>query len=232
MVSNADIAFLRNVPLFAGLSESDLEALAASFRTRSYKKRDVLVYEGDESDSLFVITRGHVAITQINAEGKETVLSLLKEGEVFGEMGVLDGAPRSASAAALRDVQALVLPRDAFLELLEQRPLMHRSVTAALCAKLRATNRAVQAVSHLKMRERVADLLLMLGKNFGENVGSGTRLTLKLTHQQIANMIGGTRETVNRTLMSFWDERLIDMQSAHIVIPDTSKLAGMLASAC
>jgi CRP/FNR family cyclic AMP-dependent transcriptional regulator len=228
-VSNTDIVFLKNVPMFAGLSEEDLNALAASFRTRSYKKRDVLVFEGDVSDSLFLVTRGHVAVTQVNTEGKETVLSILKEGGVFGEMGVLDGAPRSASVVALRDVQALMLPRDAFLDLLERRPGMHRTVISGLCGKLRATNRSVQAISHLKMRERLAYLLLRLEKNFGEIVESGTRLNLKLTHQQIANMIGGTRETVNRTLMSFWEERLIDMRSAHIIIPDISKLAGMVA---
>jgi CRP-like cAMP-binding protein len=228
MATNSDIVFLKNVPIFSGLSDDDLVALADSFRKRSYRKRDVLVFEGDASDALFVITSGNAAVIRVNAEGKETMLSVLKAGEVFGEMGVMEDAPRSATVVALRDMQALRLPRETFLKLLEQRPSMQRTIISALCLRLRSTNRSVQAVSHMDMRARLADLLLMLGKKFGENVESGTRLTLKLTNQQMANMIGGTKETVNRTLNSFWNERLIDKRSANIVIPDSSKLVGML----
>ncbi len=226
MISDT-IEFLKKVPLFAGFATDDLIVVFRLLRTRRYTKRSVLMYEGDPSDALYIIKKGSVAVTRTSSDGKETILSILKEGDVVGEMGVLDEAPRSATATLLREGQVLILQRADFLDLLADRPDLNRAVISALITRLRATNKATQARSHLSVKAKVASLLLLLADNFGEPGERGTRLNVKLTHQQLANMVGTTRETMNRTLTEFWDAKLIDMTSGSIVISDPESLAAM-----
>jgi CRP-like cAMP-binding protein len=229
MLNTFDASSLVRVPLFAQLGPEDLAAVAGSFQTQLYKKHAVLFHEGDAADSLFIVMSGCIAVTSVSAEGKEAILSILKEGDVVGEMGIIDAAPRSATVKALCDTRVALLGRDAFLELLDKHPMLNRAVISGLTKRLRATNQAVSAASYLQIKARLADALLMLEKNFGERFEGGSRITIRLTNQQMANMVGTSRETLNRTLNLFWDEKLIDMGSRDIVIPDLSKLAAMVA---
>jgi CRP/FNR family cyclic AMP-dependent transcriptional regulator len=223
-----DVALLKKVPLFSEFSEEDVAAIAALMQGRRYAKHAVLVYEGDPGDSLYIIVKGNVAVTRVSNEGKESILSILKEGDFFGEMGVLDASPRSATIKALGDVEVALLARKDFLELLGRSPQMALRMVLTLSSRLRATNQAMQAASYQDIRTRLASLLLNLAKNFGERTEGGTRLTLRLTNQEMANMIGTTRETVNRMLNRFWDEKLIDMRTANIVVTDHEKLQAIV----
>lgn len=226
-----DAAYLRKIPLFAEFNEADLTAVAGLMQTRRYPRHAVLVYEGDPGDALFIVIAGNVAVTRVSNEGKETILSILKDGDFFGEMGVLDGSPRSATIKAQGEVEVAILPRKEFLELLGKSPQMTLRLVLALSARLRATNQAMQAVAYQDVRTRLAALLLNLEKTFGEKVEDGTRLTLRLNNQEMANMIGTTRETVNRMLNRFWDEKVIDMRTANIVVTDIDKLQAMIRQA-
>ena len=224
-----DAHMLKKVPLFAEFSDEDLGSIASLMQARRYAKHAVLVYEGDPGDALFVVLSGNVAVTRVSNDGKETILSILKEGDFFGEMGVLDASPRSATIKALRDAEVAILARKDFLDLLGRNPAMCLSLVGALSSRLRATNQAIQANAYQDIRTRLASLLLNLERNFGERLPEGgTRLTLRLTNQEMANMIGTTRETVNRMLNKFWDERLIDMRTANIVVVDHARLQTML----
>jgi CRP/FNR family transcriptional regulator len=143
-------------------------------------------------------------------------------------MGVLDASPRSATIKALGEVEVAILSRRDFLDMLARSAQMSLRLVLTLSARLRATNQAIQAASYQDIRTRLASLLLNLEKNFGERVEGGTRLTLRLTNQEMANMIGTTRETVNRMLNRFWDEKLIDMRTANVVITEHDKLQAIL----
>jgi CRP/FNR family transcriptional regulator len=165
----------------------------------------------------------------VEVRKKRKVLSTFSSGDFFGEMGVLDGSPRSATIKSLRDVDVAILPRKDFLDLLAKSPAMSLSLVLALSSRLRETNQAIQAAAYQDIRTRLASLLIHLSKNFGEPAENGTRLTLRLTNQEMANMIGTTRETVNRMLNRFWDEKLIDMRTANIVITDMPKLKTIVA---
>ncbi|MBC5824653.1 MAG: Crp/Fnr family transcriptional regulator [Candidatus Eremiobacteraeota bacterium] len=223
-----DAALLKKVPLFVEFSDPDLAAVAALTQTRKFSKHAVLVYEGDPGDSLFIVIHGNVAVTRVSNDGKETILSILKSGDFFGEMGVLDASPRSATIKALGEAHVAVLARDDFLDLLGKSPQMGVSLVLALSGRLRATNQAMQAAAYQDIRTRLASLLINLQKNFGEQTPAGTRLTLRLTNQEMANMVGTTRETVNRMLNRFWDEKLIDMKTANIVVTDGDRLQALL----
>ncbi|PZR60420.1 MAG: hypothetical protein DLM53_12235 [Candidatus Eremiobacter antarcticus] len=223
-----DAALLKRVPLFSEFGEDDITAVAGVIQSRRFAKHAVLVHEGDAGDALFVVVKGNVAVTRLSNEGKESILSILKEGDFFGEMGVLDSSPRSATIKALGDVEVALLWRKDFLDLLGRSAQMSLRLVLTLSTRLRATNQAIQAASYQDIRTRLASLLMNLEKNFGEPVDGGTRLTLRLTNQEMANMIGTTRETVNRMLNRFWDEKLIDMRTANVVITDHDKLHAIL----
>lgn len=213
-----DAAVLSKVPLFASFGEADRAAVAARMQTRRYSKGSILVRENDPGESLFIVLRGNVAVTRATADGKESILSILKEGDFFGEMAVLDESPRSATIKALKETEAAILSRDDLLDLLRSNPHMSLLLVVALSARLRATNEAIQAAAFQDIPTRLASLLVYLSKSFGEQIPQGTRLTLRLTNQEMASMIGTTRESVNRTLNRFWDDKLIDMHESHIII--------------
>ncbi len=118
--------------------------------------------------------------------------------------------------------------RNDFLDLMDRNPKIGRLLVIALSDRLRAANAIIAATTSQDIRSRLASLLLNLADQFGESVGNGTRITLRLTNQEMANMIGTTRETVNRTLNRFWDEQLVDMRTAHVVVVEPGKLRALI----
>ena len=143
-------------------------------------------------------------------------------------MSIFDTSVRAASVRTLTEVEVGVIEREDFLALLDRSPRIGRLLVIALSDRLRAANRLIAATTSQDIRSRLASLLLHLMQNFGEAVPNGTRISLRLTNQEMANMIGTTRETVNRTLNRFWDERLIDMRTSHVVVVETEKLKTMV----
>jgi CRP/FNR family transcriptional regulator len=220
---------LRNVPLFRDFETTELSEVAQLITTRQYGKHQTIFREGDPGQTFYLILSGSVAIVRVAADGRETILSILKERDFFGEMSVFDLAVRAAGVRTLTDVEVGVIERDDFLALIDRSPRIGRLLVIALSDRLRAANRLISATTSQDIRSRLASLLLNLMQNFGEPTATGgTRITLRLTNQEMANMIGTTRETVNRTLNRFWDERLIDMRTAHVVILEPEKFAAMV----
>ncbi|MBV8353715.1 MAG: Crp/Fnr family transcriptional regulator [Candidatus Eremiobacteraeota bacterium] len=223
-----DIAVLRNIPLFREFESAELEQIASTTMTQSFHKHEFIVREGDPGDRFYIILDGSVAVTRIASDGRETILSILKVNDFFGEMSLFDSSLRSASIKTLTDVTVGVIEEKEFLELLERNPRIGRYLVIALSQRLRAANQLIAATTSQDIRARLASLLLNLTQSFGEQVENGTRITLRLTNQEMANMIGTTRETVNRTLNRFWDERLIDMRTSHVVVVEPEKLKALI----
>jgi CRP-like cAMP-binding protein len=219
-----DTRLLRRVPLFQGFSEEQLTGVARLVKIRRFGKHEVIVREGDPGEAFYVILGGTVAIVRLAADGRETILSILKDRDFFGEMSVLDTSTRSASVRAMTNVVLGVIEREPFLDLIDRTPGIGRLLVIALSERLRAANQLITSTTSQDIRSRLATLLLNLMHSFGEPTELGTRISLRLTNQELANMIGTTRETVNRTLNRFWDEHLIDMRTAHIVVTDLEKL--------
>jgi CRP/FNR family cyclic AMP-dependent transcriptional regulator len=193
--------------------------------TARYGKHQFIVREGDPGDTFFILVKGSVSVCRIAPDGRETILSILKEGDFFGEMSMFDSSLRSASIKTLTEVEVGAIRQADFLILLDRNPRIGRSLVIALSERLRAANALIAATTSQDIRARLASLLLNLGDQFGERVDNGTRITLRLTNQEMANMIGTTRETVNRTLNRFWDDKLVDMRTAHVVIVEPDRCA-------
>jgi CRP/FNR family cyclic AMP-dependent transcriptional regulator len=221
-------AALKAVPLFRDFSDEQIEAVSAVVSTQRIGRHRFVVREGDPGETFYVIAEGSVAVCRIAPDGRETILSILKEGDFFGEMSVLDSSLRSASIKTLTEVELGIIKREDFLDLLDNNPQIGKLLVIELSDRLRAANQLIAATTSQDIRSRLASLLLNLSENFGEPTENGIRISLRLTNQEMANMIGTTRETVNRTLNRFWDDRLIDMRTSHVVITDRSRLKALI----
>ncbi len=222
-----DASVLRRIPLLRDFREDELAAVIERLSNQRYAKHQFLVREGDPGDTFHIVLAGSVAVVRVASDGRETILSILKEGDFFGEMSIFDSSLRSASIKALTDVEVSTIARTDFLDLIDSNPRIGRLLVIELSERLRAANALIAATTSQDIRARLASLLLNLASNFGEPAENGTRISLRLTNQEMANMIGTTRESVNRTLNRMWDDRLIDMRTSNIVVVEPERLRAL-----
>jgi CRP-like cAMP-binding protein len=212
-------ATLQKVPLFNQLAPADLQRVLEVARERAYPKNSVILFEDDPGDALYVVAKGQVKVVLIGEDGREVILSVLGEGEFFGEMALIDDEPRSAHVIAMEDSALLVLRREDFQGLLMQTPGIALAMLRELTRRLRRVDEKVGSLVLLDVNGRVARLLLDLADE-----AAGERITRRLTHHTIAQMIGSSRETVSRTMRELVDKGLIEVSRRDIVIRDRSAL--------
>ncbi|MBD3240179.1 MAG: cyclic nucleotide-binding domain-containing protein [Chitinivibrionales bacterium] len=217
--------FALKVPLFKGLSTREVAAICSAMVPRSFKAGQIVVREDDdENQTFFVIASGTVNIAVLSSEGKQTILTRLKKGEFFGEMAILDGEPRSASVLAAEDCDLLMLYRRSFLDILRKYPTIAVRMLVEMSRRLRRTNRHINTLSLMSVYGRVADLILRLGREQGQRQGNVVVINDRPTHQEMADMVGTSRETVSRVLSQLQKRQHIAMDRKKLVILDESKL--------
>lgn len=210
---------LQRVPLFSQLSPVELQRVVDVARERAYPRNSVILFEDDPGDALYVVATGQVKVVLIGEDGREVILSVMGPGEFFGEMSLLDDEPRSAHVIAMEDSALAVLRREDFEGLLTQTPQIALALLRELSRRLRRADEKVGSLVLLDVQGRVARLLLdMAGEEGGE------RITRRLTHHTIAQMIGSSRETVSRTMRELTDKGMIAVQRRDIVIRDRAAL--------
>ena len=210
---------IRRVPLFAHLADEQIAEIAEVTRERSYPKHSVILFEDDPGDALYVVISGEVKVVLIGEDGREVILSVLREGDFFGEMALIDDEPRSAHVIAMEDSDLLVLRRGDFQQRLRETPQIALGLLVGLSRRLRRADDKIGGLVLLDVNGRVARLLLEMAD---EN--DGVSVTRRLTHHTIAQMIGSSRETVSRTMRSFADKGVIDVSRKQITIRDRSAL--------
>ena len=220
----AATGILQQVPLFSQLAPADLQRVVELARDRSYPKNSVILFEDDPGDALFVVAKGQVKVVLIGDDGREVILSVLGQGEFFGEMALIDDEPRSAHVIAMEDSDLLVLRRDDFEGILAQSPKIALSLLKELTRRLRRADEKVGSLVLLDVTGRVARLLLDLADESG-----GERITRRLTHHTIAQMVGSSRETVSRTMRELVGKGHIAVSRREIQIrnrPALEQMAG------
>lgn len=222
MTTSADL--LRKVPLLAGLSDGDREALAAALARRRYGKGDIVMQKDEPGHSLFIVERGSVRIYVPSAQGNDLILAVLGPGDFFGDISLLDGRPRSASAAVAVDTTLLMLERSDFIALITRRPAAAMAVLEAVARRLRETDEMASDLAFLDVAGRLAKRLLDLASAHGVERGGGVLIDLPVTQEEMANMIGVTRESVNRNLSDFKRLGLISSQGRRIIVRDAEGL--------
>ena len=211
---------LKRVPLFSDLSEAELARVTDAVREREYPKNSVILFEDDPGDALYLVSSGQVKVVLIGEDGREVILSVLTDGDFFGEMALIDDEPRSAHVIAMKDSRLLVLRRDDFQQQIQALPSIALGVLKVLVGRLRQADAKIGGLVLLDVNGRVARLLLDLGDESG-----GPHITRKLTHHTIAQMIGSSRETVSRAMRELTDRGLIDVSRREITIKNRDGLA-------
>ncbi|MCH8288811.1 MAG: Crp/Fnr family transcriptional regulator [Candidatus Marinimicrobia bacterium] len=214
---------LKNLPLFADLDDEELVEIWNHVQTRSYKKGNIILFEEDPGDSLFIIKEGKVKITRLSEEGREVILSILGEGEFFGEMSILDGEARSANVIALADSEVFVLNRQEFINILTSNPQIAITLLEELAARIRKSDQQIEYLSLADAENRVAMTLLRLAEESGTfKMGQVTIDELPM-QQDMANMSGTSRETISRMLSEFTEKEYIDRKGKKLIILDYDK---------
>ncbi len=199
----APAELLGRIELFRDLDPPELEALArVSFR-REVARGTVIFEAGEEADEVFVVATGKVRIAVSTPEGKELILATLGSGQVFGEMALLDSAPRSASAIAETRVELIGIHRADFQRLLDAHPNISKKLLAMLSRRLRRANARMQSLAYMDVAGRLARYFLDLARDHGQDLGNGWVVVRRPTHADIAHSIGASRETVSRLLGEF-----------------------------
>lgn len=212
-------AALQQVPLFSQLSPADLQRVIDVAREKSYPKNSVILFEDDPGDALFVVASGQVKVVLIGEDGREVILSVLGQGQFFGEMSLIDDEPRSAHVIAMEDSHLVVLRRQDFEAILMQAPVIAVALLKELTRRLRRADEKVGSLVLLDVHGRVARLLLDMAEEEG-----GERIARRLTHHTIAQMIGSSRETVSRTMRDLVEKGHIVVDRKDIVIRDRPAL--------
>jgi CRP-like cAMP-binding protein len=213
------IEVLRTIPLFSSLSEGELQSFAPLLRERKYSRGSVILMQGDPGDALFILVTGQVKVVLIGEDGREVILSVLGDASFFGEMSILDDEPRSAHVVAMTDSILLQLRRDDFQARLRASPDVAIALLRELSGRLRRADDTIGSLALRDVNGRIAHLLLELADEEG-----GSRITRRLTHATIAQMVGASRETVSRTLGALVSAGVLTMSRREIVILDPGAL--------
>ncbi len=218
------VTFFKEGSLFSNLTEEELLQLAQIARERRFDRNQVIFYEGDLGGSLYIIAKGTVKIVMMADDGREHILGLLHEGDFFGEISLIDGQPRSATAIAQEKVSIVMVSRDDFVRLLRENPEMSLKIMVTLCERLRKTDKHVESLAFLSAPGRVAQVLLNWCERHAEGASTDIVIPHKMTRQEFASIAGTSRETLTRVLMDLQDDGLIRLEKAEIHITDRHKL--------
>jgi CRP/FNR family cyclic AMP-dependent transcriptional regulator len=205
---------LQNIPMFAGLSEPQLEQIARVAVSRKVARNTTIVLVGDHTDSLFVIVSGSAKVLNRDAEGNEVILTLLGAGECFGEMGLIDGSPRSADVVASEACELLEIAKSDFIRALAGNVDLCLNIMKSLVLRLRLANRKIESLALMDVYGRVAKLLLELS----EQEGNLRVIRRKVTKQDMAKMVGASREMVSRVMKDLEASNYIRVEEGRIVL--------------
>ena len=229
----ADVEFLSQVSIFANLEPERLQPLTGKLRPRRYQRGEVIFHEDDPGDQMHIIVEGSVKISVTSEDGREKNLALFKPGECFGEMALLDGSRRSATATALEALETLVLMRDDFQDFLTENPQVAADITNLMTQRLRNVNQMLVDTAFLDVPTRVAKQLLTLAASYAGDAGDAEPAeprVVPLGQEELASLVGASRETVSRALTSYRRMGILTTSHRRIVINDWKALERMASS--
>jgi CRP/FNR family transcriptional regulator, cyclic AMP receptor protein len=215
---------LRRMPLFAGLSQDELQTIAQIIKQQHYARNRVIIRAGERGSVFFLLTAGVVRVSVAENQGKEIILGVLYPNDFFGEMALLDGLPRSATVTALVDSQVLMISRKDFLDCVRRVPQIATKMIVTLSLRLRRTDQKVGTLVFLKAPRRVARTLLELAQAQGQPSPAGVVVQLLFTRRELAELAGVSRETFSRLLTRFQQLGVLSIDRRKLLVHDLRKL--------
>ena len=219
-----DEGLLRDTPLFAALDDEAAAALRSSMVEVSLRRGEVLFAEGEPGDRLYLVAKGKIKLGRTSADGRENLQAVLGPGEMFGELSLFDPGPRASGATAVTDARLLGLGHDDLLPWLRSRPDVATHLLRAFARRLRRTNEAMADLVFSDVPGRVAKALLDLARRFGVPGDEGVHVTHDLTQEELAQLVGASRETVNKALADFASRGWLRLEPRSVVIMDLDRL--------
>lgn len=219
-----DIEVVRGATLFAGLDDEATSALMKFMNPRSLRRGTVLFHEGDAGDELYIVSTGKLKIGRESSDGRENLLSVIGPGEIIGELSLFDPGPRSTSVTAVSQSELLSLKHEDLTTWLNERPQAGMNLLKALAQRLRRTNETVGDLVFSDVPGRVAKALLDLAARFSKPAPDGVLVAHDLTQEELAQLVGASRETVNKALADFAARGFIRLEARSVVILDMERM--------
>ena len=215
---------LRQAPLFSALDDEAAAALRSSLSTVKLRRGEVLFHEGDSGDKLYIVLDGKVKLGRTSSDGRENLLAILGPGQMFGELSLFDPGPRSATVTAVTDASFYSLAHDDLLRWLDGRPGVARGLLAQIAGRLRKANDVNADLVFSDVPGRVAKALLDLASRFGRTADDGVHVHHDLTQEELAQLVGASRETVNKALADFASRGWVRLEPRSVVLLDVDRL--------
>ena len=223
--SETKIRLLAGSMMFAGLAPEELNDLAARAHFVSLATDQPLFFKGDPGTQLYIVARGVIRISSTSEDGKETTLNLLRQGQAFGEIAVLDGRERTANALAHEPTELLVIEQRDLLAFLDRHPEAMRRILTAVCDRLRWISELLEDASFLDLPRRLAKRILLLARLFGQPYSEGgIRIAIQLSQQDLASLMVVTRESINRQIRQWEDDGLVALRKGYLIVIDIFRL--------
>ena len=211
-------SLVASIPLFAQLSAPELDALLDIAVTRRLAPRELLFRKGDPGSELYGILEGSLRATTPSAHGKEITFSVMGPGEIFGEIALLDGQPRSATIEAVEEARVIAIGREDFLAFMQRQPSVGLRLMAVLAGRVRRVSELIEDILFMNVPSRLAKRLLALGRLFGRRVPDGVRIDMKLSAADLGDLIGASGESVARQLELWSSQRVVAVRGDEIVL--------------
>jgi len=221
----ADESVIRTAPLFSALNDEEAASLRASMTQVKVSKGHTLFKEGDEGDRLYVVLEGKLKLGTTSIDGRENLLSILGPGEMFGELSLFDPEPRTATATAVTDAKLLALAHDQVIGLVTRHPQASLELLRRLAQRLRKSNEILADLVFADVPGRVAKAIIDLGARFGQQKDDGLHVNHDLTQEELAQLVGASRETVNKALADFASRGWVRLEPRAVVVLDYERIA-------
>jgi CRP-like cAMP-binding protein len=219
--------YLKKVPLLGELAAEAMASLAETVEMKEIRRRQVVYLPGDPGSAVFLVNGGRVKVSKVTRDGKELTLAYRGPGEIFGEACLIDGGPREEMAEAMENALVTEILRPEFERLLSTQPMLGYRMTKVLAQRRREVENKIENLVFKDVNSKLAELLLRLANEYGVDDARGTLVALKITHQEMANLIGSTRETVSLTLAQFKRKGLIQTEGRKVIVSDREGLRAL-----
>ncbi len=220
--------YLKKSDLFERLTPEQIERLESRCKARTLKRGEMIYLPNDISDSVILVSSGRVKVYHITSDGKQALLALVDPGEMFGELAILDASKREEYAEAMESTTLILIPGKEIQKLMDEHPSVSVGVTKLMGFRMRRIERRLKSILFRSNRERLIHLLLELAEKYGRPTVEGVLLSIKLSHQDLASIIGSTRETVTVVLGELQDEKNIIIEKRRITLPNMEQLAASI----
>jgi CRP/FNR family transcriptional regulator, cyclic AMP receptor protein len=224
---NAKRTALLGSPLFAAMRAEELDEIMNFASERRVRRGQMIFQRGDNASSMVVVLRGRIRISSVSSDGKEVTLNVINQGEITGELALLDGKPRSADGTAIEDTLLLVVERRNFVPFLAQNQDLTLRLLSVLCERVRRTSMALEEIALFDLPGRLARVLLKLADDYGRLTPDGTRIDLKLSQRDLSNLVAASRESVNKLLRTWRDSGFVELEQGFIILRRPAELRAL-----